>query len=162
MVRYGGGSGFFRTMVTAPHVAGGSALVVLFRIFMAMLLRPILTLRTLFVSDWARATMILLYMRSTEGTLRFVRNRFGFMNTRVERGERPSASIPEATELAFRIAEVTVKLFFREAGDALGFLLFTQTAAVFGHLDALLHMHARRRLARAFFEDAGVVALLAF
>ena len=118
MVRYGGGSGFFRTMVTAPHVAGGSALVVLFRIFMAMLLRPILTLRTLFVSDWARATMILLYMRSTEGTLRFVRNRFGFMNTRVERGERPSASMPEATELAFRIAEksggVARSLFFEQ------------------------------------------------
>ena len=51
MVRYGAGSGFFRALVTAPHVAGGSALLVLFRIFMAMLLRPLLTLRTLFVSE---------------------------------------------------------------------------------------------------------------
>jgi cholesterol oxidase len=107
MVRYGAGSGFFGALVTAPHVAGGSALVLLFRIFMAMLLRPLLTLRAFFVRDWARATMILLYMRSTEGTLRFVRNRLGMMNTRVERGERPSASMPEATELALRIAQKT-------------------------------------------------------
>ena len=107
MVRYGGGSGFFRSLVTAPHVAGGSALVLIFRILLAMLLRPILTMRALFVSDWARSTMILLYMRSTEGTLRFVRNRLGFMNTRVERGERPSASMPEATELALQIARKT-------------------------------------------------------
>jgi cholesterol oxidase len=62
--------------------------------------------------------MILLYMRSTEGTLRFVRNRFGRMNTRVEKGERPSACIPEATDLALRIAEksggLARSLFFEQ------------------------------------------------
>jgi cholesterol oxidase len=105
MVRYGAGSGFFRTLVTAPHVAGASALLLLLRILLAMLMRPVLTLRALFVSDWARATMILLYMRSTEGTLRFVRSRLGFMNTEIEDGERPSARMPQATELAHRIAE---------------------------------------------------------
>jgi cholesterol oxidase len=49
--------------------------------------------------------MILLYMRSTEGTLRFVRGLFGIMTTRLERGEAPTASIPEASALAFRLAE---------------------------------------------------------
>jgi cholesterol oxidase len=118
MVRYGAGSGFFRTLVTAPHVGGAPGLMMLFRILLAMLLRPLLTLRVMFVSDWARATMILLYMRSTEGTLRFVRNRFGRMNTRVEKGERPSACIPEATDLALRIAEksggLARSLFFEQ------------------------------------------------
>jgi cholesterol oxidase len=121
MVRYGGGSGFFRTLVTAPHVAGAGALVLFLRILLAMLARPLLTLRALFVSDWARSTMILLYMRTTEGTLRFVRSRLGFMNTRIELGEKPSARMPEATELAQRIAEksggIARSLFYEQIFD---------------------------------------------
>jgi cholesterol oxidase len=121
MVRYGGGSGFFRTLVTAPHVAGGTALVLFLRILLAMLTRPLLTLRALFVSDWARSTMILLYMRTTEGTLRFVRSRWGIMNTRVEVGEKPSARMPEATQLALRIAEksggIARSLFYEQIFD---------------------------------------------
>jgi cholesterol oxidase len=105
MVRYGAGSGFFRTLVTAPHVPGATGFLMIFRMLLATLLHPILTLRAMLVSDWARATMILLYMRSTEGTLRFVRGLFGVMNTELEDGERPSAAIPEATELALHIAK---------------------------------------------------------
>jgi len=105
MVRYGKGSGFFRMLVTAPHLRGATGFLMIFRMLIATLFHPWLALRAFFVSDWARHTMILLYMRSTEGTLRFVRGRFGTMNTQVEKGERPSASMPEATELALRIAE---------------------------------------------------------
>jgi cholesterol oxidase len=75
--------------------------------FMVLFMHPLLALRTFFVADWAAKTMILLYMRSTEGTLRFVRNRLGLMDTRLEGGERPSAWMPEATALADRIAEKT-------------------------------------------------------
>ncbi|MET0385369.1 MAG: GMC family oxidoreductase N-terminal domain-containing protein, partial [Polyangiales bacterium] len=45
MVRYGGGSGFFRTLVTAPHVRGGNAFLILWRILLAMLMHPLLSLR---------------------------------------------------------------------------------------------------------------------
>lgn len=105
MVRMGAGSGLFRLLTITPHVAGGNAFILLLRILVALVMRPLMTLRTLLIPDWARATMILLYMRSTEGTLRFVRNRFGWMSTRLEGGERPDASMPEATALAQRIAE---------------------------------------------------------
>jgi cholesterol oxidase len=105
MVRMGAGSGLFRLLTVTPHVAGGNAFFLLLRILVALVMRPIMTLRTFLIPDWARATMILLYMRSTEGTLRFVRNRFGWMSTRLEGGERPDASMPEATELAHSIAE---------------------------------------------------------
>jgi cholesterol oxidase len=105
MVRYGGGSGFFRMLATAPHVRGPAGLMALWRMLIVLLVHPWLALRTFFVRDWARHTMILLYMRSTEGTLRFVRDRLGRMNTRLENGERPSASIPEATELAHALAQ---------------------------------------------------------
>ena len=105
MVRMGAGSGLFRLLTVTPHVAGGNAFMLLLRILVALVMRPIMTLRTFLIPDWARATMILLYMRSTEGTLRFVRNRFGWMSTRLEGGERPDASMPEATALAHRIAQ---------------------------------------------------------
>jgi cholesterol oxidase len=104
MCRYGPGSGFFRTMML-PHVGGTTGFVTLLRIIFAMIFHPFRTLRLLFVSDWAKSTMILLYMRSTEGTLRFVRSRLGFMDTELEEGERPRAAIPEATALAERVAE---------------------------------------------------------
>lgn len=104
MTRYGAGSGFFR-MFYMPHTRGAAGFLQLFRIIIACLKQPLRTLRALAVRDWARATMTLLYMRSTEGTLRFVRNRFGFMATRIEDGEAPRATIPEATELALRLAD---------------------------------------------------------
>jgi cholesterol oxidase len=105
VVRYGSGSGFFRTLVTMPHVRGQAGFLIVFRMLLATLLHPILTLRALFVSDWAKSTLILLYMRSTESTLRFVRSKLGFMNTELEDGERPSASMSEATDLALMVAK---------------------------------------------------------
>jgi cholesterol oxidase len=99
MVRYGAGSGFFRT-VMVPHVAGPAGVFAMFRVLLAVLLHPLQTLRAWFIGSWAQATMILLYMRSTEGTLRFVRGMFGIMSTQIEQGESPQAAIPEATELA--------------------------------------------------------------
>jgi cholesterol oxidase len=104
MVRYGAGSGFFR-MFAVPHVGGAAGFLQIFRMLLAVLMHPVKTLRAMFIGNWASATMILLYMRSTEGTLRFVRSLFGFMNTEVEEGERPKAFIPEATELAHLIAK---------------------------------------------------------
>lgn len=104
MVRYGAGSGFFR-WVSVPHVHGAAGFLQIFRILFAMLMHPLLMIRAFCMPDWARSTMILLYMRSVEGTLRFVRGAFGFMNTELEAGEHPRATMPEATALALRIAK---------------------------------------------------------
>jgi len=104
MVRYGSGSGFFR-MFAMPHIGGQlPGIVKLWRMMLFTLRHPVRVLRAWFVSNWAAATMILLYMRSGEGTLRFVRRR-GLMNTELEDGEPPRAAIPEATELAIAIAK---------------------------------------------------------
>src|SRR5690606_3359500 len=63
-------------------------------------------LKSYLVPDWAKYTIILLYMRSTEGTLRFRRK--GLLSKRmgsdVETGDKPVAAIPEATELAEAVA----------------------------------------------------------
>jgi cholesterol oxidase len=105
MTRYGSGSGFFR-LVMAPHIAGSApGFIKLLQILLWMIFHPLKSLKLLLVRDHARQTMILLYMRSSEGTLRFVLNWFGYMATRLEEGEAPHAAIPEASELADAIAK---------------------------------------------------------
>lgn len=113
VVRYGEGSGFFRTM-QMPHVGGYSpGFIKLLRALLLCVLHPIKMLRALLVGDWARSTIILLYMKTAEGTLRFRLGRSLFtglrpgMVTELEGGEAPTASIPEATELAEAFAAKT-------------------------------------------------------
>ena len=101
-VRYPAGSGFFRLLM-APHVAGTTIGTRLLGLARTLLRRPLRFLRALLVPDWAKFTMILLYMRSLEGHLRLKLGRFG-LTTAVQEGARPRASIPEASALAERVA----------------------------------------------------------
>jgi cholesterol oxidase len=100
-VRYSKGSGFFRLLMS-PHVTGETAAVRFTRVIGAMLRHPVHFLRAYFVDDWAKRTMILLYMRSLEGHLRLRLGAMG-LTTSLAEGPAPSATIPEATELAHRI-----------------------------------------------------------
>jgi len=102
-VRYPAGSGAFRTML-APHVAGENILVRMVRMVGTVLRHPIATLRAVFVRDLAKQSAILLYMRSADGTLKFDRRAWGLGSKR-EAGPAPTASIPEATELAHAFAK---------------------------------------------------------
>lgn len=100
-VRYPSGSGFFR-LLAAPHVAGESAPVRVLRAIAALLRHPLRFLRAYFVRDWARSTMILLFMRTLEGSLRLRLGLGGRLTTALEGGPAPTASMPEATDLARR------------------------------------------------------------
>jgi len=100
-VRYGQGSGFFRLLM-APHVPGEKAAVRLLRVVAAVVGHPLKFLRAYFVDDWARRTMILLYMRTLEGHLRMRLGPLG-LTTALAEGPAPSAAIPEATDLARRV-----------------------------------------------------------
>ncbi|HKE15297.1 MAG TPA: GMC family oxidoreductase [Kofleriaceae bacterium] len=108
-VRYPSGSGFFR-MLMAPHAPGEIGVVRLARALAIALRHPVLTIRAYLVPDWARYTMILLYMRTLEGHLRIRLGRPLLrlfrrgLTTEVSGGPRPSASIPEATELGRKVA----------------------------------------------------------
>ncbi len=103
-VRFSAGSGLFRLLM-APHVAGASMLGRLGRLLGAMVRHPVAMLRALTVRDLSKQTTILLYMRSAEGTLRFRRNWYGRMVSTSDVGAPPTASIPEATELAHRVGD---------------------------------------------------------
>ena len=109
-VRYPAGSGFFRTMM-APHGPGSNAFSRVARAAGFALRHPWWTLRTWLVPDWARFTMILLYMRTLEGHLRFKLGRSFLrffrrgIKTELGDGPKPTAAIPEATDLGHRVAK---------------------------------------------------------
>jgi cholesterol oxidase len=117
-VRYPAGSGAFRTML-APHVAGENALVRLMRVLGTIVRHPLAMLRMVFVRDLAKQSAILLYMRTADGTLRLRRRPWG-LGSRREAGPAPTASIPEATELA--------NAFGQKMGGGMPFSLITETA----------------------------------
>ncbi len=109
-VRYPAGAGFFR-MLALPHAPGATVVERLTHAAGLVLRHPWKTAKAWLVPDWAKATMILLYMRTTDGHLRMKLGRTpqtGMkrgLTTEAAAGSRPSASIPEATELAERVAQ---------------------------------------------------------
>ena len=103
-VRYPEGSGFFR-LLSAPHVEGETIPERLKSLVKNTVSQPGDLLRTLVVRDYAKQTVILLYMRTLDGTIRFKRGLFGRLATELGTGPAPTASIPEASDLARRVAE---------------------------------------------------------
>ncbi|HIB64756.1 MAG TPA: GMC family oxidoreductase [Phycisphaerales bacterium] len=103
--RYPPGSDFFR-FLAAPHVPGSHAVERLAHLVRTLVTNPVRYLRSIFKSDHARRTAILLYMRSIDGHLRLKLGRniwTGFqrgLSSEHTTGPRPTNSIPEATELA--------------------------------------------------------------
>jgi len=102
-VRYGSGSGLYRLM-TLPHAPGDRLRDRLRSSARLAHKHPRRFLKSLVVRDWSRATAILLFMRTVDGTLRFELGKLG-MGTAADSGELPTASIPEASALAERFAE---------------------------------------------------------
>lgn len=108
-VRYGGGSGFFR-ILTAPHAPGGSSLSRILGIIKRFAQEPVKWLRVIVQRDFSRRTLILLYMRSLEGTLEFVgkRSRWGksvALRSKLDTsGSKPTPFIPEASQMAQNLA----------------------------------------------------------
>lgn len=108
-VRYSEGSGFFRLLQT-PHAPGNGPLGRIALSFVAAFRHPLATLRAYTVPDWARHTMILLYMRTIDSHLALRRRRTirtGYRrgtDSTLASGPAPTAAIPEATELAERVA----------------------------------------------------------
>jgi cholesterol oxidase len=110
-VRYGEGSGFFRTLV-AIHAPGSTVLARLWGALVAFARRPVRWLKALFVKDFAKQSQVLLYMRTLEGTLRMKLGRewrTGFRSGLVteldDRSQAPSPFMEEATNLAERFAD---------------------------------------------------------
>jgi len=104
-VRFASGSGIFRLLAT-PHSPGATFLKRVAAGFLRVVGSPLRTLRAMTVRDWAKRTTALLFMRTQEGFLRLSHGRTPFpgrdsrLVSRPGEGPLPTASIPEATELA--------------------------------------------------------------
>ncbi len=103
-VRYPSGSGVLRVL-QAPHAPGETLARRLAAAARRVLRHPLRTLRAWLVRDWARRTLILLYMSTDDSHLRLRRRRSGTLTTDASSGRAPRASIPEATALGEAIAD---------------------------------------------------------
>ena len=110
-VRYAAGSGFFRTLVL-PQTGGPNALVRLAGAARSFFKNPIQWTRAFAVSDFAKQSQILLYMRTLDGTLRMrlgkgLRTGFqeGLVTELDDPAKAPRSDMPEALDLARRFAE---------------------------------------------------------
>ncbi len=110
-VRYGHGSGFFRSLMV-PHVPLPTLGARLAGTVRGLLKHPMQWARIYGMHDFAKQTQILLYMRTLEGTLSFKLGRSklngfrrGLVSTLDDPKQRPAPFIEEATDLARRFAE---------------------------------------------------------
>jgi cholesterol oxidase len=104
-VKYSPGSGFWRLFM-APMVHGKSVFTRFFRMLWDIIRHPIKNARVFFVNDWSKRTQILLYMESIDSTLKLKRGKLGFMKTKLEAGEAPTAFNPMAQSLAHKVEKI--------------------------------------------------------
>jgi cholesterol oxidase len=109
-VRYGAGSSFFR-LLSLPHAPGPTVLARLAGTARGLLRHPLQWARALTISDFARRSQVLLYMRTLESTLSLRRGRGpwtgfrpGLVTKLPEGSPAPTAFMEEATDLAERFA----------------------------------------------------------
>jgi cholesterol oxidase len=102
-VRYGSGSGFWKLM-GVPMVHGKSVAGRIMKLIWSFITRPLPWLRIYFSRDFARESVILLFMQHLDSTLRLKRGLVNMRST-VSSGPAPSASMSLARELADATSE---------------------------------------------------------
>ncbi|MCX6170790.1 MAG: GMC oxidoreductase [Ignavibacteriales bacterium] len=103
-VRYPAGSGFWRILMS-PLAHGKNIFIRLVKVIFDIISHPVKNFRIYFVSDWAKKTQILLFMRTIDSTLHFRKGIFG-MKSYIEKGQGPTAFIPEAKTLSDQYAQI--------------------------------------------------------
>ncbi len=105
IVRYAKGSGFWR-LSHLPLTHGKNTIVRVVKMMTSFIKHPISYIKLYTTRDWSKSTTVLLFMQTLDSTLKFKRNSFGIMNTRVAAGKKPSAFIPESLGLAKQYAKI--------------------------------------------------------
>ena len=97
-VRYASGSGFWKLM-GVPMVHGKSVVGRILKLIWSFISRPLPWLKILFSRDFAKESVILLFMQHLDSTLRLKRGLINMRST-VSSGPAPSAAMPLARQLA--------------------------------------------------------------
>ncbi len=103
-VRYGNGSGFWR-LLALPMVSEKRFFLRLIKLLFIPLTAPLTWLKIFFAPDFGKQTSIILFMQHINSTFQLKHSIFG-IGTRREKGEKPSAFIPEAHEFAKKYAKI--------------------------------------------------------
>lgn len=102
-VRYASGSGFWK-MMGVPLTHGQNMLVRIGKLLLHLLARPWSWLRIYFTRDFAKNSMILLFMQHLDSTVRFRRGLFN-LRSGMSSGKAPSAFMSLSRELAEQTSE---------------------------------------------------------
>jgi cholesterol oxidase len=102
-VRYGSGSGFWK-LLGVPMTYGKTVAGRIMKLIWRLLSRPVSWLRVYFSKDFAKESVILLFMQHLDSTLRLKRGLFN-MRSVLSTGPAPSAFMPLARQLADSMAE---------------------------------------------------------
>lgn len=93
-VRYSKGSGFWR-LGMLPFVIGNNTFSRLFKILKALVSQPLTYFKLYSVKDFAKQSIVLLFMQHIDGTLSLNKGLFR-LKSKVTSGQKPTAFIPEA------------------------------------------------------------------
>ena len=109
-VRYGAGSNFWKIPVI-PMVFGKNIFIRIFQLLKELIFHPLDWLGNYFKKDYAKKTVILLFMQHIDSTLKFEKGWFN-LSSRVTSGLNPTPFIPMAKTLADKVAkEINGKAF---------------------------------------------------
>lgn len=124
-VRYGKGSGFFRTL-TIPSYQHKWLVVRLFGVLGIIVTQPLKFLKTLFANRYSERTTVLLFMQTLDSTLQLKLGKVTPLKTSTETGEAPSGFIPLASKLAKAFGKKVKAIPYSNFADV---LLGTPTTA---------------------------------
>jgi cholesterol oxidase len=104
-VRYAQGSGFWRTGLL-PFVPGSNVFIRFGRIIKEFFKSPLTYLKLYTVRDFARQSVVLLFMQHIDSTLSLRKGWFR-LKSKVTEGTKPTAHIPDAKKLADAYSEIS-------------------------------------------------------
>jgi cholesterol oxidase len=118
-VRYASGSGFWKLMQECPWCMEAACWSGIFKLLWHLISKPASWLRIYVSRDFAKESMILLFMQHLDSTLRLKRG-WIHLKSKVSSGPAPSAAMPLARDLAHATSEEV---------DGSPFVMATEAAA---------------------------------
>ena len=104
-VRYAKGSGFWR-LGMLPFVIGSNTFSRLFKIMIEFLTKPLMYFKLYTVKDFAKQSIVLLFMQHIDSTLSLNKGLFR-LKSKVTSGQKPTAFIPEAKAIVEQYNQIS-------------------------------------------------------
>ncbi len=118
-VRYGAGSNFWKVLIF-PMVFGKNSFIRILQLLKELITHPMVWLGNYFRKDYAKRTVILLFMQHLDSTIKFKRGWFN-LSSKVTSGLKPTPFIPMAKTLADKVAkEINGNAFMMSTDILLG------------------------------------------